>query len=163
MKVGYEIEYANQKDYKDNPSDYSADYWHAGLNASTGGFTVGFDYELLGSDNGTSFKTPLATLHKFNGWADKFLGTPANGLRDIFATASYKVQGEGAMKGMLLKAVYHDFKSDVGDLDYGTELDLLISKKLTKYLTASVKAAFYNSDGFATDTDKIWFTLAAKF
>jgi len=163
VKLGYEIEYAKQSDYKDNPADFSADYWHVGATASNGGFTVGLDYELLGSDNGVSFKTPLATLHKFNGWADKFLGTPANGLQDIFATVSYKFGGEGALGGTLVKAVYHDFKSDVGDLDYGSELDFLISKKLTKYLTGSVKAAFYNADGFATDTDKIWITLAAKF
>lgn len=163
MKVGYQIEYANQSDYKDNPLDYSAEYWHAGLNASAGGFTFGLDYELLGADNGTSFKTPLATLHKFNGWADKFLATPANGLQDIFVSASYKVQTEGTLKGLLLKAIYHDFKSDVGDTDFGTEWDFLVSKKLNKYLTGSVKAAFYKADGFATDTDKIWLTLAARF
>lgn len=163
VKFGYEFEYAKQTDYKDNPADYSADYWHAGLSASGNGFSIGVDYELLGSDNGVSFKTPLATLHKFNGWADKFLGTPASGLRDIFATASYRVQSEGALKGLLFKAVYHDFKSDVGDLSYGTEWDFLVSKKISKNVTASVKAALYNADGFATDTDKIWITLAAKF
>lgn len=163
FKLGYELEYASQSDYKDNPLDYSADYWHVGASVASGGFTLGADYELLGSDNGVSFKTPLATLHKFNGWADKFLGTPASGLKDFFVTASYKVKTDGAMNGLLLKAVYHDFKSDVGDIDYGTELDLLVSKKLNKYLTASVKAAFYNADSHATDTDKIWVTLAAKF
>jgi len=163
MKVGYEFEYAKQRDYKDNPADYSADYWHAGINASASGFSLGVDYELLGSDNGVSFKTPLATLHKFNGWADKFLGTPAAGLSDIFVTASYKVQSDGPLKGTLFKAVYHDFGSDVGDLDYGSEIDLLVSTKINKYVTASVKAAFYKADSFATDTDKVWFTLAAKF
>jgi len=163
MKLGYEFEYAKQTDYKDNPADYSADYWHAGISASGSGFTVGVDYELLGSDNGVSFKTPLATLHKFNGWADKFLGTPAAGLADFFVTASYKVGGDGPLKGTLLKAVYHDFQSDVGDVGYGSEIDFLVSKKIGKHVTASVKAAFYRADAFATDTDKIWFTLAAKF
>jgi len=163
MKFGYEFEYAKQVDYRDNPSDYSADYWHAGVSAAANGFSVGFNYELLGSDNGVSFKTPLATLHKFNGWADKFLGTPAAGLADIYVTASYKFAGDGPMKGTLLKAVYHDFNSDVGDTDYGSEIDLLVSTKIRKNITASVKAAFYRADGFSTDTDKIWFTLAAKF
>jgi len=163
VKFGYEFEYAKQTDYKDNPADYSADYWHAGVSASASGFSIGFDYELLGSDNGVSFKTPLATLHKFNGWADKFLGTPAAGLADIFVTASYKIGGDGPLKGTLLKAVYHDFNSDVGDTDYGSEIDLLISTKIMKNVTASVKAAFYRTDGFATDTDKIWFTVGAKF
>lgn len=162
-KVGYELEYANQADCKDNPGDYSADYWHAGLNVSASGFTVGAGYELLGSDNGISFKTPLATLHKFNGWADKFLGTPANGLQDFYASAAYKVPGDTALGGFLFKAVYHDFKSDVGDVKYGTEWDFLISKKIGKHFTASVKAAFYNADTHATDTNKVWFTIGAKF
>ena len=28
------------------------------------------------------FTTPLASLHKFQGWADKFTATPANGIED---------------------------------------------------------------------------------
>ncbi len=162
-KIGYEIEYASQSDYKDNPADYSADYWHAGLSVASGGFTAAAGYELLGSDNGISFKTPLATLHKFNGWADKFLGTPGNGLQDYYGSLAYKVPGESALGGLLLKAVYHDFKSDIGDVKYGSEWDFLISKKLNKNFTASVKAAFYNADTHATDTTKIWFTIGAKF
>lgn len=163
VKFGYELEYANQSDYKDNPSDYSADYWHAGLSASMGNFTAAAGYELLGSDNGVSFKTPLATLHKFNGWADKFLGTPANGLQDIYASIAYKMPGDHALSGLLLKAVYHDFQSDVGDSDYGSEWDLLISKKINKTFTASLKAAFYHADTHATDTNKIWLTIGASF
>ncbi|SDD92366.1 alginate export family protein [Kordiimonas lacus] len=163
VKLGYELEYASQSDYKDNPADYTADYWGAILSASSSGFTAQLGYELLGSDDGISFKTPLATLHKFNGWADKFLATPGAGLEDAYASVAYKVGGEGPLKGMLLKAVYHDFSSDVGDTSYGSEIDLLVSKKINKYLTASVKAAFYNADGFGADTDKVWLTLAAKF
>lgn len=163
VKLGYEIEYASQADYKDSPLEYKADYWNAGGSLSTGGLTLGVGYEKLGSDNGVSFKTPLATLHKFNGWADKFLTTPADGLQDFNASAAYKVPGNEGLGGTLFKVIYHDFKSDVGDTDYGSEWDLLISKKLNKTFTASVKAAFYKADGFATDTDKVWFTLAAKF
>ncbi|MBV1901876.1 MAG: alginate export family protein [Kordiimonadaceae bacterium] len=163
MKLAYQFEYASQSEYKDNPLDYSANYWHVGLAASSGGVTLGANYELLGADNGTSFKTPLATLHKFNGWADKFLATPASGLRDVFVSAAYKFKGEGPLNGLLMKAIYHNFKSDVGDINYGKEWDFLFSKKIRKNLTASVKAAFYKADGFATDTDKIWLTLAAKF
>jgi len=162
-KVGYELEYARQSDYKDNPADYSADYWNAGLNVSASGFTVAVNYELLGSDKGVSFKTPLATLHAFNGWADKFLATPANGLQDLYGSFAYKVPEDMAFGGLLLKAIYHDFKSDISDIKYGSEWNFLISKKLNKHFTTSVKAAFYNASTYATDTTKIWFTVAAKF
>ena len=45
------------------------------------GITIKLGYEVLGSDDGQrGFATPLATLHKFNGWSDQFLGTPDQGL-----------------------------------------------------------------------------------
>ena len=37
-------------------------------------------YESLGGDGTSAFQTPLATLHAFNGWADRFLSNPASGL-----------------------------------------------------------------------------------
>ena len=163
LKMGYEIEFASQSDYKDNPNNYSAAYWNASLSASSSGFTGQIGYELLGSDNGFAFQTPLATLHKFNGWADKFLSTPGAGLEDLNASVAYKVPGNTGLGGTLFKLVYHDFSSDVGNSSYGSEIDALISKKVSKNITASVKAAFYNADGFATDTNKVWFTMAAKF
>ncbi len=163
LKLGYELEYASQSDYKDNPNDFSADCWNGSVSVTAGALTGQIGYELLGSDNGVAFQTPLATLHAFNGWADKFLATPANGLEDINVSLAYKVPGDGALGGMLFKAVYHDFSSDTGGISYGNEIDFLVTKKINKYLTASVKAAFYNADEFATDTDKIWFTLQAKF
>jgi len=163
IKVGYQIEYAKQSDYKDNPFTYSANYWHTGLSVSTSGFTIGANYEVLGSDGGTSFKTPLATLHKFNGWADKFLTTPTAGLQDTYFSLAYKVPKGSVLTGIHMKAVYHDFKSDVGGVDYGSEWDFLISKKLNKTFTASVKAALYSADTFATSTNKVWVTVLAKF
>ena len=41
-------------------------------------------YEVLGADNGVGFATPLATGHKFQGWADKFLTTPGDGIEDVY-------------------------------------------------------------------------------
>lgn len=49
-----------------------------------GAVTVLTGYELLGSDNGVGFSTPLATKHKFNRWSDKFLDTPGEGLQDVY-------------------------------------------------------------------------------
>lgn len=163
LSIAYTAEYAKQTDYKDNPGDFSADYLNGELFLSGAGLTGGVAYEKLGSDNGIAFQTPLATLHKFNGWADRFLSTPAEGLQDLNISLAYRVQGDGPLSGTLLKAIYHDFSSDVGDQSYGDEWGFLISKKLDKNFTASAKAAFYNADSFATDTTRFWFTLGAKF
>lgn len=163
VKLAYELEYASQSDYKDNPNDFRVDYLHGSADLSAAGFTAGVGYELLGSDNGVGFSTPLATLHKFNGWADKFLTTPGAGLEDFHVSLAYRVPGEGPLSGLLLKALYHDFSSDVGNQSYGDEWNFLVSKKLNENFTLSAKAAFYNADTFATDTDRLWFTLTAKF
>ena len=160
----YEAEYAIQSDNADNPTSFSADYLHLSAGFVVGGLTAKVGFEQLGSDNGiASFQTPLATLHKFNGWADKFLGTPANGLEDLYLSVSYKVQGDGAMKGLKFDAIYHDFSADFGGGSYGTELDLQISKKFMKHYSFGLKYANYQADGFGSDTQKYWFSLGAAF
>ena len=159
----YEAEFAVQSDYKDSPLDYSAQYYHFSAGLSANGFTGKLGYEVLGSDNGiAAFQTPLATLHKFNGWADKFLGTPAGGLEDFYGSLSYKVAADGPLKGLKFDAIYHDFNADIGG-DYGSEIDLQVSKKFGKYYYGGLKFVDYNADGFATDTQKLWFTIGANY
>ena len=141
------LEYAQQSDNSATTAgkDYSADYLMLDIKGTCSGATLGLGYELLGSDNGASFRTPLATGHKFNGWADVFLVTPDEGLEDMYAYVGY-VCPEGKGK---IKAVYHDFTSDTGDIDYGTELDLVISMKVSKNVTAIAKYSNYDADGGA--------------
>jgi hypothetical protein len=77
--------YARQRPWADNAAHFDADYVAGEADLSARGFTVTGGYEKLGSDNGIALQTPMATLHKFNGWADLFLTTPAAGLRDLYA------------------------------------------------------------------------------
>ena len=158
----YEAEYATQSDYQDNPNAYTASYYLLSGGLSSGGLTGKVGYEVLSSDNGVSFQTPLATLHKFNGWADIFLTTPAGGLEDLSATVSYKPGADGPLKGVKFDAIYHDFSAESGG-DYGTELDLQVSKKFMEHYYLALKFADYNADGFAVDTQKLWFTFGAKY
>jgi len=163
LKALYELEFATQSDYKDSPLNYSAQYYHVMGGLSTGGFTGKIGYEVLGSDNGfASFQTPLATLHKFNGWADKFLATPAGGLEDFYGSVFYKVGGDSALKGLTFGAIYHDFSADVGT-SYGSEINLLVKKNFGKNFYGSLKYANYKADGFSTDTSKLWFTIGANY
>ena len=164
LKLSYAAAYSRQSDYGNNPNDYAANYWAASAGVSFAGFKLEAGFELLGSDGGTSFQTPLATLHKFNGFADKFLGTPANGLEDIYVSAAYTLPGDIPVLGKtVIKVIYHDFSSDIGGLNYGREVDWLIKKTFDKKYTVLIKGAHYTSKGFAANTDKIWFQVSAKF
>ncbi len=152
---------ASQSDNGDNPMNYSAMYINAEAGYNFGQVTVIGGYELLGSDDGkVAFNTPLATKHKFNGWADKFLGTPKEGLQDVYLTA------KGKVSGVKWAATYHDFSSDEGSIDFGNEIDLVATYQFNKNYGVLVKAANY-SEGDAgtaqTDTNKLWVQMTAKF
>lgn len=161
-KINAAASYATQSDIGANPNDYSADYIAAELGGSFAGFGLKVGYEELGSDGGTAgFQTPLATLHKFNGWADLFLATPANGLRDYYVGVSkgFKVK---ALPGLKAAITYHKFESDFGGIDYGEEFDASIGFKIGK-VGILAKYANYNADGFAVDTEKFWLQAGISF
>jgi len=128
--------------------------------------TLKLGYEVLGSDDGdVSFTTFLVTLHKFNGWADVFLGgsfDPAampDGLEDVYISVS------GKLAEYNLAAIYHEFSSDEGSDDYGSEIDLQASRKFGKHYNGGVKYASYSDDGFnaAGDVDKLWAWVGMSF
>lgn len=167
VSVKYHLEYAYQSDYADNTANYDADYYHIAPAVIWKGITATIGYEVLGSDNGVSFKTPLATLHKFNGWADVFLVTPAAGLEDFYLDLTYKVKGQEGdlsfLNGLLVKFQYHDFSAESGGADYGTEYGIYIKQPINEYAYAELKYADYNADGFATDREKVTIGLGLKF
>ncbi|MEH6604162.1 MAG: alginate export family protein, partial [Pseudomonadales bacterium] len=110
-KFTYALEFAQQSDAKNNTRDYKANYYLAEAGVNFQPVTLKVGYEVLGADgeNG-EFITSLATLHKFQGWTDKFLnlgaGNITGGIKD-----AYGVIG-GTVSGVKLSAVYHQFKSD---------------------------------------------------
>ena len=175
--VNYRAEYATQTDASLETADMGkpdadASYYNLQADTNMSGLLVGAQYEVLsGADSAdeTAFVTPLATLHAHNGWADKFLNTPAGGIVDLNVMVGYKSKDFG-----VAKAIFHDFSSDVGSTDYGTELDLLYKRSVpgVKNLTGLVKAAVYsggdsvaegNDAALATDTTKFWVMLDYKF
>jgi hypothetical protein len=160
-KLSYALSAARQNDYNRNPNRYTANYYAGDLSLGVKAFTLGAGFEILGSDKGvalTSFQTPLATLHKFNGWADKFLVTPPNGLRDAYGSAGVTWKKLGKIDTLTLAAIYHHFGSDRLGLSYGDEVDLQAVAKVKRY-TFTLKYADYQANGFATDTKKIWASI----
>lgn len=156
----YTAEWSNQSDYGDNPNDYQADRINLMAGASAYNLTVsGAVEQLNGFGPGKTFQTPLGTNHAFQGWADLFLVTPANGIRDVFATASYKMMNDS----LIITGVYHDFTDDTGSVQYGKEWDFAILKKFGKHYSLLAKYANYNADSFGTDTQKIWLQANVSF
>lgn len=157
-KLSYALSYARQSDYRQNPNRYAANYWLADLTLDVKALKINAGYEVLGAHNGTaltSFQTPLATGFKFQGWADKFLTTPPNGVRDLYAGAGYGWTKVGKFDAINLQAAWHSFESDRLGQHYGSEIDLLASVKLRK-TTVSARFARYDASAFATDTRKFW-------
>jgi hypothetical protein len=151
LRLTYRLEYARQQDMGNNPNHISADYRRADLGLSISGVTIAAGYEVLGgSPEDGQFRTPLATLHKFNGWADKFLNTPTNGLQDLFLSVT---AGLGRWK---LTATYHDFSADTGGATWGTEIDAVVVYNTPWKQQVALKYAAYNAKEWATDTTKLW-------
>ena len=157
-KLNLAASYARQSDWKQNPVNYAADYFTAEASIAHGSLAVTGGYEQLGSAAGIrAFQTPMATLHKFNGWADLFLVTPASGLQDFYGGASVKTKVK-ALPGLNLAVAYHRFESDFGTVHYGNEWDASMGFKLGR-MNLLAKIADYQADRFSVDTRKVWLQL----
>jgi len=175
VKLTYAASYASQSDIGTNPIDYSADYYLGELGLEVKAFKLGVGYEVLGADGsvttkatglpfagGFALQTPFATLHKFQGWADKFLVTPATGIKDLYGSLGYGWKKVGPFDTIGLSAIYHDYKADRLGAHYGDEINVQLLAKVKKY-TFTLKYADYNAKAFATDTQKIWASVEWAF
>ena len=153
-------EFASQSDIGNNPASIDANYFNLSATyALDGGLSFGLAWESLGGDviAGQAFRTPLATLHAFQGWADKFLSTPDGGIDDLYFTVKGKA-GKWNLTG-----VYHDFSAETGSADYGTEIDLSAARPINDNYSLLFKAAFYDADQFSFDTTKFWIMLTGNY
>ncbi len=151
-KLSYRAEAATQSDFGSSPLDYRANYaaFEVGGVFQPGSLVLG--REVLGSDRNVGFKTPLATLHAFNGWADVFLATPSAGLRDTYLKATANLpQGFGFL------AFYHQFETAAGSRDLGHEWDFQLTRKFGQSFNALVKYAEFRPDSAGySRVRKIW-------
>ncbi len=159
-KLACTLEAARQHDAASNPSDFSAGYYRIDGKLSHDAVSLLAGYEVLGgsASPGKAFRTPLATLHAFNGWADQFLATPDDGLQDLWL-------GLGATAGAWsLEGVFHDFSAESGSRDFGTEIDFSAGRKLGDRYSLLLKLARFRADNPAfRDTTKIWVMGSADY
>ncbi|HTG39930.1 alginate export family protein [Sphingomonas sp.] len=157
IKLNLLASYARQSDLGGNPRDYTADYVLAEAGLGYAGFTLTGGYEKLGADadGGAAFQTPLATLHKFNGWADLFLTTPATGLQDGYVTLAKAFPGVAALPGLNANVTHHRFHSDIGGIEYGDEWDASVGFRVGQ-VAMLAKYADYHARSFGADKQIVW-------
>jgi hypothetical protein len=157
-KFSYALEFATQSDAGDNLNDYSASYRLLQGQYNTDNYFFGASYEVLGGDatGGQGFTTSLATGHKFQGWADLFLATPIEGIEDVNVSVSTK------LKGINAKVIYHNLKTDQNSQKLGSEIDLLLTKKINENFSGLIKIASFNSSSAKPSVDKIFFMVNYK-
>ena len=150
--------WATQSDSGDSTLDYDADYYVIDGSAMAGPVTLGAGYEVLGAGDGVGFRTPLATLHKFQGWADMFLVTPGEGIEDLY----FSIAGKAGPVD--LQAIYHDFSASESSASFGSEIDLAATWPISQAFSAQLKYADFSSDDATrySDTTKTWLTLQLK-
>lgn len=169
----YEAELATQSDYADNTDNYDEEYYLIAPGIKGFGASLQFGYEVLGGDGTDSFITPLATLHKFNGWADVFLNTPNQGLEDMYIKATYKLNNvHDFVDGTKLIGVYHEFEGDESG-DFGSEWNFAATKTFKipsetnlpfKSVSPLIKYANYEADDTPfVDEQVFWFQVKLKF
>ncbi len=163
-KLGFVGEFANQKDYGANNLKVDLAYYSVEPSFSFGNWTLKAQYEFKEGNSVRAFQFPLGTNHAFDGWADKFLTTPANGLIDTNFSIAYKIASkEALLNGMKFSLIYHDFNSDIGSIDYGSEWNALVEQNLGKNVSVGVKYARYEAKGLYTDTTKFMPYIVFKY
>ena len=165
FKVGYAASYAMQDDFGDNPAATAAnpnaldnDYYLLELSATFKQYSLLLGNEVLEGNGTTGFSTPLATLHKFQGWVDKFLTTPVYGIDDKYAQFTTLYKGVGPLDTLTFIAAYHTYDSELQSFEYGDELNLSLAAKWQRF-TGTLKYGDYQIDTpiqGLNDTKKLW-------
>ena len=172
----YTAEYALQhalgdsRQRTDANGKVDAHYYRIGGGIGYQSWFARIDQELLSSRDGRyAFQTPLGTNHLFQGWVDKFLVTPAAGMRDTFITL-------GGKHGQLtLLTEFHWFDADhrfssgaATARRYGSEWDVSVAYGFSKQLSTRIEYGSFREKQVYTasrfrDTEKVWVTMLYAF
>lgn len=156
LQVPYLLEIAHQDPYAGGDARIDARYWRAGLGLSTPAWTVRYDEELRGSNQGQyGLQAPLTDFYAFNGWTLNFYNAPRTGLHDRWLTARL------AIDRVTLYGEAHQFRSDHGDADLGRELDVGVTVDLWRDIVVRLQHARYDAPPATVgDIRKTWLTFS---
>ncbi|MCP5532354.1 MAG: hypothetical protein H7A49_16150 [Akkermansiaceae bacterium] len=117
-------------------------YAHGSVTKGFAGQTVTVGVEHLDA----GFKTPLATVHAFNGFADAFIGGRIegahNGLTDVYVSHTIPL-----FWGIKWTNALHAFGDNEISNGYGWEYDSVLAKKFDEHFLAIAKLAYFQSEG----------------
>ena len=119
-------------------------------------FTAGFEYLAQG------FRTPLATLHAFNGYADVFLLQrtfgDTGGLNDYYLSHSFPL-----FCGVKMTNTVHAFGNNDISATRGWEIDSVLAKKFDEHFTAISKLAYFHTESSLPTTTRFSVELTYTF
>lgn len=156
-KLNYLLTAAVQTDAGAN-ADYEEYFLRSDFYVKNKVYSAGVGMEWMTGDGNRAFQFPLGTNHKFNGFADNFLTTPATGLKDFNAWVGGKCP-----LGVNHKLAFHYFKTDEGNNYLGYEIDYVAKKKLTDNVSVLLKLAQYEAHGAPRDVQRASLQLDYSF
>lgn len=152
------FEYAYQRGYASNPKDSVFNYFMVEPSLTYDQWTIRGQYESIGGNGTTAMQFALGTNHAFNGWVDKFLTTPVNGLIDSNIGLEYVFKSDMSwINGAKVIVKYHKFRAENKNriMDYGSETDFLFEKSFKNNFMIGVKAGEYRAKGLYTNSIKV--------
>jgi hypothetical protein len=180
--VAYAAEAAEQEDFADYRvgavTDYKAWYYQLELGPAWRSIALKAGWALLQGDGpGDKFNTPLATVHAFNGWAEKFTTTPDQGLDARYLSLGGPLKGlSDRLDGLSAWIIGYRFYSQTGSHHYGDEIDAcveytvlpidrnwLVGGKLGGFIDDQSHTITTGAGGVARDTVKTSLYTIYKF
>ena len=141
------------------------------LDADVVDLGAGIEYISGGDNDGEQFRTLNGTAHKFNGWADQFLGTGGGllgGLVDVYG----QVSGNAGEKLKLIGKLHYFTTANATptgfDGPYGYEADASAKYSFCKSFDLLAKLAYYKADNselgnFTNDETVFWLRGTFRF
>ncbi len=155
--------YSWQGAYAKNPNSVDLSYYVGEAGFGYKGATALIGYEVLEGNGIAGFSTPLATLHIFQGWADVFLTTPANGIKDFYAKAAYTLPVPPLFTNVTATAFYHDFSAERISGSFGHEWDVQVEGAVDTHVTVGAKFAAFQGGSLYPDKNVGWLYVGYRF
>jgi hypothetical protein len=160
VDLEYTVELARQRPFAGGHGAIDAVYWRVGAGLGSDDWTLRYDHEVKGSNNGRyGVQMPLTDFYAFNGWALRFFNTPRQGLRDGWLTARYEADP------VTLFVEAHRFRSDYGNIDFGREVDMGLTFELGDYGVVRLQHGRYQPAAGSADARirKTWLTFTYSY